>query len=163
MSKPTKVNLKQFKRSLTDQDLQTAKDLYMGFESVSEIARILNVNRTTLQYYVKKSWKAERDMLSSEFISSITSSRAADLASIQGSAIKTLKRCFLNLANRPEPPSTKEATDAMKILENMDRLAKASPDEYPGFEGLNDQDVPELEVVDPFAAINKKDSDDQVS
>lgn len=158
MSKP-KLELKQHKRSLTDETLHRAKELYMGFESVSQIARILDVNRTTIQYYVRKSWKDERDLLSSEFISSITSSRASDLVSIQGSAIKTLKKCLLNMANRAEPPSTKEALDAVKILESMDKLARANPDEYNGYEGLQENELVDLEVVDPFSAISNEEEE----
>ena len=155
-----KLELKQHKRSMTDEQLHRAKELYMGFESVSEIARILEVNRTTVQYYVRKSWKEERDLLSSEFISSITSSRAADLASIQGSAIKTLKRCLMNIANRAEAPSTREAMDAAKILESMDKLAKASPDEYTSYGSVSEEDMVDLEIVDPFSAINQDEEEE---
>lgn len=158
--KAVPLNLKQHKRSISDDLLHRAKQLYMGFESVSEIARTLEVNRTTLQYYVRKSWKEERDLLSSEFISSITSSRAEELASIQGSSIKILKRSLMHMANRPEPPSTKEALDAMKILESMDKLAKSNPDEYASFEGNIDDETIDLEVVDPFQALKENEEND---
>lgn len=145
------LNLAQYKRSLSDDTLLRAKQLYMGFESVTEIAKILEVNRTTIQYYVRKAWKEERDVLSSEFISSITSSRAEELASIQGSSLKILKRSLLYLSNRKMPPSTKEALDAVKILESMDKLAKASPEEYKTYQGNIDDEVIDMEVIDPFS------------
>jgi len=154
------LSLSDYKRSIPDDVLLRAKQLYMGFESVSEIARILEINRTTLQYYVRKDWKDERNLLSSEFISSITSSRAAELASIQGSSIKILKRSLMHIANRSEPPSTKEGLDAMKILEGMDKLAKANPSEYTAFEGNMDDEVLDLEVVDPFAALEEGEIDE---
>jgi len=155
-----KFELKQHKRSIPDELLVRAKDLYMGFESVSEIARMLEVNRTTLQYYVRKSWKEERDLLSSEFISSITSSRASDLASIQSSSIKILKKSLLNMANRAEPPSSKEALDAVKILESMDKLAKANPDEYPSHGEHGDVETIDLDIVDPFSSLEGESKDD---
>lgn len=161
-----KLNLPKLKRTVPDDLLLRAKQLYMGFKPVSEISRELGIKRTTLQYYCSHWWKKERDLISSEFIASITSSRAEELAAIQGSAIQALRRCLADIATRSVPPTTKEALDAAKILESMDKLAKASPDEYKSvskedYHLESQEEIREVEELDPFSSFNSKGKKDE--
>jgi len=155
-----KKDLKQHKRSIPDDLLYRAKQMYMDFESVTEIARVLDIKRTSLQYYVKQYWKQERSLASSEIISTFASARAKELASIQDSSLKVVDRCLRNLANRAEPPSTKEGVDAMKILTEMDKLAKENPDKYSGYQDESNEDTIDLEVVDPFSVVSDNEEEE---
>lgn len=148
MSKKTSLKLEHRKRSIPDETLERAKAMYMDFLTVSEIARELNVNRTTIQYYVKEYWKDERNIAASDFLSDMAKGRATELSRIQRSSLAVIRRSLSAIAHRAEPPTTKEALDASKILENMDKLAKADPSEY-GYKP--EDDALELDVIDPFA------------
>lgn len=161
--KAVELDLKQHKRSIPEETLLEAKRLYMAFKPISQIARDLEVNRTTIQYYVRKGWKDERDLASSEFISSMASRRAGDLEGIEKNSIKVLARCINHLAKREIPPSTKEGLDALKILQGIDELAKANPEDYQAFTGDADDEIIDMEVVDPFSAIGEEDDEETIN
>jgi len=149
--------LSDFKRSIPDDVLMQAKEKYMAHESVSQIARDLEVNRTTLQYYVRKDWKPERDLISKDIVSSLNSGRLSDLLKTKDLTMSIVNKALKSVLQRSEPPSTKEALDAFKLYQGVDELAVKAKEEA---ENEIDEDAIDLEVVDPFAMIEEGDLDE---
>lgn len=156
--------MKQQKKKVSDykpttipiESLNTAKKMYMQFIPNTTIAEAIGVNPPALYYYIRKYWKQERDLLSSEFINNLTEARAADLVSIQNSSIVILKKILNYLAKSSAVPNTKEAVDVVKILESIDKLARVNPEEYSSHKAISQEELVELsDVKDIFEIVNK--------
>lgn len=158
MKKKKTKSLPSVQRSIPEYKLDQAKTLYMDYVPVTKIAKQLDIPRTSLNHYIYTYWKPERDIAASDFVSDVAKARIEQLSGIQQSSLKVMRRCLDAITHRAEPPTTKEAVDAMKILEKMDILAKGNPDDY-GYKP--EDDALELEIVDPFAKepLNDKEDD----
>lgn len=119
-------------KSPTKAQLTKAKNLYMLYNSVSEVAKQTKLARSTVTYHVKKDdgWEFERNLLRAELLNKVQASRSADFAAMTSSTINVLKRALATLEAREEPPSVSEAKGAasiLDILDKIDRLDQGSP------------------------------------
>jgi len=102
--------------------LETAKSMFLDNIPVTEISKEMSIPRATIQYYVKKYWRSERDMKNSRLLKDISRGRIEDLNIMQGTALKVLNRTLSALANRHKEPSTQEAMHVTKILETIHKI-----------------------------------------
>jgi len=144
--------MKQWKRKYSDEELEIARQMYMNFDSVSMIARECGMSRGAVQHYERTYWKAEREELSSDLMNAIGAEKRQELGKITKETLKVLGRALEYLGKRKEPPSTKEALDAAKILQVMDKLVGVETKEQEEEEYI---DVTDLGSLDPFNS-NKK-------
>ena len=109
---------------LTPTEQEVAKQRYMEYQSVASIAEELNVSRTTLQYHVKTYWEQERELLKAELFSRFTATKRSKFIEMSESSINIISKALKALAHRGEPPTTREAKDAVNILEALDKITR---------------------------------------
>lgn len=100
-----------------------ARQLYMDFIPVSDIALKLNVPRTTIQNYVNKEWRAERIIFSNELLSEIADNKKAMLTKVAGKSVDLIIKA-LNDLSKKESLSAFEANVLANLFEKLDRILK---------------------------------------
>lgn len=89
-------------------DLKTAKELYMVFKPMTDIAKDLNIPYKTLVWHSAK-WRDERNLLRNELLRELTENKKTVLTSLVGNSLECVDRAILDLRNRKSPPTIKEA------------------------------------------------------
>lgn len=141
---------------LNDKEKELAKKCFMEYQSVASIAEELNVARTTIQYHANTHWMPEREMLRAELFSNFTASKKSNFIQMSEHSIKIINKALSHLSNRDEPPSAREAKDAVAILESLDkitRLDEGSPTDITGEKVMDLKDINKITSLVPF---NKK-------
>lgn len=141
--------------------LEQAKDRYMKYESIAALAKEYNLPRTTLQNYVNKEWKAERELIRAELFEDVSRAKKVQFVKLTENAITILSRSLENLVKNKVDISMKEAKDVASIMESLDkitRLDENKPTEIHSQERV----VTVLELreklnVDPFFTMEDKD------
>ena len=104
--------------------LAQAKERYMNYESGASIANDLGINRLTLQNYITKDWKVEREVTKSEMFADLAKSKRSAFAKITESALTILAKSLEHMAKSSEAPTTKEARDVAAIMESLDKITR---------------------------------------
>lgn len=148
--------------------LEIAKNKYLEYEAVSDIAKDLNVPRLALQYHVTEKWKEERQLMENEVLREIGLTRATKLNLLVKDNLEILAKAVRALKNRDTPPTLKEAQAAANIFESIDkimRLDKGNPTEILAetkpitiVELRN-----EVDSIDPFYEADIKEITDEIS
>lgn len=112
------------RRTITDSQLEVAKERYLNYESIAQIAKDLGINRISLQNYVNKGWRSERDLLRAELFQDLSSSKKASFVKLTQGALQVLARAMDTLAKRSEPPTMREAKDAASVMEALDKITR---------------------------------------
>ena len=149
------AKMKQWKRKFSDEELEIARQMYMNFDSVTLIARECGMSRGAVQHYERTYWKAEREEMSSDLMNAIGAEKRQELGKITKETLKVLGRALEYLGKRKEPPSTKEALDAAKILQVMDKLVGVKEEETDEEEYI---DVTDMSSLDPFNNSKKEEN-----
>lgn len=139
------ASLKKRKRKYSDEELEICRQMYMEFTPLSHIAKEMGIPRATLQNYERTLWKPERDSFSREMLSNMSAARRGSISGISNAAMKVMERALEGLAKSKKPPTVREALDAAKVVAELDKLAKLDN------EVIEDDDVIEIDVTDPFA------------
>jgi len=146
-------------KKLSKDNLELARAMYLSYESVTDIAASLKIDRSALSYHVnEKGWKDERDLLENEMIAAFGAARASKLNLLSKHSTDIIVKALQNLKNRDKPPTMMEARAAVNIFESLDkimRLDKGTPTDIIG--ETKPMTIIELkeqfEAIDPF---NKK-------
>lgn len=144
---------------LTKKEQEEAKESYMAYQSIQSIASKLNVARTTVSYHASKYWDVEREMNRVELYNQFSKTKKAHFVNMSENAIKIITKSLQYLAERSEPPSTKEAKEATVILESLDkitRLDEGKPTEISEEKVMNLSDIADIASLVPFNSKNKK-------
>lgn len=152
--------------SWSDEDLAIAKSLYMDFMTTVEIAKETGIPRTTIQYHVGQYWKQERAMLSTELVREWADANRPEMSKITRTSVKIMDRALTHLSKRREPPTMKEAIDAAKVFETMDKIARLDKAEGESevVEQVNSSELIErLKSADPFFENKEGEDDDKKS
>jgi epoxyqueuosine reductase QueG len=125
-------NLVRGKETFSQEILEEAKELFMTNMGITEIARHLNIPRTTLQYYQNKSkWKEEREQLHIEEFSEFMNTRQSDVTHITRDALSVMKRGLNYLNQRTAPPTIDEVGKAAKAMETLAKISRDTKKEDP--------------------------------
>lgn len=139
--------------------LEKAKERYMEYDQISNISRDLNIPRTSLQNYVNKEWKAERELARSELFQELSKAKKAHFVKLTQSAIVVLARALDAVATQQTPPTVKEAKDVAAVMEALDKITRlddASPTEIISQEKvITIVDLKEKLRVDPFLTFDE--------
>lgn len=112
-------------KELIDKDkLAIAKDRYMKYESVASIAKDLGLVRTSVQNWVNKEWKAERELARAELFEDVAKAKKVQFVKLTESAIVVLSRALESLAKSEENISMREARDVAAIMESLDKITR---------------------------------------
>ena len=104
-------------------DLKTAKELYMVFKPMTDIAKDLNIPYKTLVWHSAK-WKDERNLLRNELLLELTENKKTVLTSLVGNSLECVDRAILDLRNRKSPPTIKEARMLTHIVSEIDKILR---------------------------------------
>lgn len=108
------------KRSKIDpKTLNRAKGMYLAGTPVLQIAKELDVPRSTINHYIKKSWAEERALRSTQLLETVSNLHATTITTMTKDALIAAQRAITHLSVRPEPPSSKEAVDMVNILDKI--------------------------------------------
>ncbi len=143
--------------------LAIAKDRYMKYESVSAIAKDLGIVRTSLQNWVNKEWKAERELARSEMFEDIAKFKKVQFVKLTESAITVLSRALENVVKNKEDITMREARDVAAIMESLDKITRLDDNKpteiYSQEKVVTVMDLREKLKVDPFITLDKGEYD----
>lgn len=135
----------------------------MKYESVSSIAKDLGIVRTSLQNWVNKEWKAEREMARAEMFEDVAKFKKVQFVKLTENAIAVLSRALENVAKNKEEITMREARDVAAIMESLDKITRLD-DNKPTEIHSQEQVITVLELkerlkVDPFISLDKGEYD----
>lgn len=151
--------------------LESAKTLYMGYTTLSEITKQSKVPRSALLYYIPK-WREERERMKSEVIDALTDSKRDLMYSIAKSGLEILNKSMIELSKSTRTLTPREMTGIAAIIDNLDKITKLDEGKPTQITGelkpanviemrkllLNDPFLSEIdyvEVVDPMLPVPK--------
>lgn len=108
-------------------DLKTAKELFMVFKPLTDIAQDLNIPYKTLVYHTSK-WKEERGLLRNEILKELSENKKTILSSLVGNSLECVDRAIMDLRNRDNPPSISEARMLTNIISEIDKILRLDDD-----------------------------------
>ena len=156
MTQKKKLNIKQ---------LDSIKEQYMAYKSISELATAYDVTRNTITYHINYgSWKAERKLKENELFASFDDGKKVDFVEMTNSTVQIMSRALKHLATRHEPPTMSEASrtaDILKTLDNILRLDEGKPTDIveSSEKPISETDLREKLKADPFSKTNKEEKD----
>jgi hypothetical protein len=143
-------------KRLSKEQLSHAKRMFMNYESITQIAKSMEVARSSIQYHVKNSWDAEREMNKAELFHQLASTKKVHFTNISDAALKIMTRAIEDTANRSGEITLREAQTAAAILETIDKITRL--DEGTPTDIISNQEKPMTIVevqkkiaLDPFA------------
>lgn len=108
-------------------ELTAAKEMFMAFRPVKEIAEATGINYRSLLYHTNK-WKDERNLVRNELLKELTENKKAVLVSLTGNSLSCIDRAIEDLKNRPNPPSIHEARMLTNIVSEIDKIIRLDDD-----------------------------------
>ena len=146
-------------KDLSEKEQADAKSRFMEYDNIKDIAKDLNVPRTTLNYHANTYWSPEREMLKAELYTKFSSTKRTNFIKMSQSAMKIITKSLDNLVNRNEAPTTREAKDAVTILESLDKITRlddGSPTEITGEKVMEYKDIKAIANLIPFKTKDKE-------
>lgn len=141
-------------KDLDEKDWEFVRKQYMEYTSIRAIADELNVDNSSLWLRIKNNgWKAERDMMKAELFKTFSESKRKNFVKMSEASIKIISKSLEHLANRGEPPTTREAKDATVILEALDKITRlddGKPTEITEEKVVDFQELEEVLALSPF-------------
>jgi len=104
--------------------LESAKERYMNYENTAGIARSLGVAKSTLQGYVNKEWRAERELTKSEMFEDVAKFKKVQFVKLTENTIIILSRALENLVQNKQNITMREARDVASIMESLDKITR---------------------------------------
>lgn len=150
---------------LNKDQLSRARALYFDDNSITGIAKTLQVPRTSIQYYVNKEWKAERRAAASELMRNLADAKKKDIAAIYKNSLTALSKSIEFMAKQPHI-SIQEAKGITSVLDTIDKITRLDDGSATDItetvqpktlEELRD----ELKAIDPFDAISSGEQNEE--
>lgn len=129
------------------------KQEYLEGSSVSSLAAKYGVPRTSISYHANKKWKKELELARAELFSHFSSSKKANFIKMSESAMKVMARSLEELADRPMPPTIREAKDAAVIMESLDKITRlddGNPTDIIAEKPISIKEIKQKLALDPF-------------
>lgn len=141
-------------KDLTPTQQKEIKQKYLEYLPVAQIAEQYDLPRSSLDYHAKTHWSEERQLLKNELYATFSSNKRVKFIELSTSALQVITRSLDYLAKREVPPTVREAVDAMKILDNLDkiqRLDDGDPTTISAEKPLSIKEIKaQLKSADPF-------------
>ena len=152
-------------KRLSDAKLKKIREDYMNYVPVSVIAERHGVARSTVIHHAGKKWADERGLLKAELYRNLSDSKQVDFNEITNNSITILKRSLAQLSVRSEAPTLKEALDASKILDILDKITRLDEGSPTDIISNHDKPITIVELqkkisIDPFAIEHKEEEED---
>lgn len=108
---------------MSEEELARAKELYMEYIPVVEIARRLKLGRSSLQYYVNKTWRAEREIFSTSLLSEIADNKRAQITQVAATSIDLIIKALGDLGKK-DTLTAFDANTLCNVYEKLDKILK---------------------------------------
>ncbi len=103
--------------------LAKAKDLYMAYKPVPEIAQSTGVNIKSVEYHAR-TWRIERVAKKNEFFEYVAENKKGLLLGITDNALNIISNGLKELARSGEALTVKDIRYVTEILESIDKIVK---------------------------------------
>lgn len=103
--------------------LAVAKQLYMNFRPVVDIAEETGLNARSIRYHVDNYWAKERSLEKEKFFEYITENKKHQLVNITDRALTIIENSLRDMASKPVI-KIQDARMVADILEKIDRILK---------------------------------------
>lgn len=159
-------NNNQNQNNLPPDILAKAKDMYMEGEKVVNIAKELDISRSSIQYHVSSSWKEERELKEASMLAVMAKASSNQLIKLMDSSLKLVQDAIDGASSRGSHLSLEETKDVVSILKTLAQIAAIGDKNKGGINinvnngevtknGSNDNKAPktidtDFRVVDPF-------------
>jgi len=104
-------------------DLTAAKEMFMAFKAMKDIAEQCSIPYRTLLYHSKK-WEGERDLFRKVILKDLAENKKALLVSLTGNSLDCIDRAIQTLKERAKPPTIQEARNLTNIVSEIDRILR---------------------------------------
>lgn len=104
-------------------DLTTAKQMFMDFKPLKEIAKTLGIKYRTLVYH-KNKWEEERNLVRKEILRDLADNKRAILVNLTSNSLDCVDRAIEDLKKRDKPPTIHEARLLTNIISEIDRIIR---------------------------------------
>jgi hypothetical protein len=104
-------------------DLIEAKEMFLSFKAIKDIAEYCSIPYRTLLYHSKK-WEGERYMLRKVILKDLAENKKAVLVSLTGNSLDCIDRAIRTLKERSKPPTVMEARNLTTIVSEIDRILR---------------------------------------
>ena len=108
----------------TEDQLESARSLYMEFKSPREISKITGIKYRTILYHAKTNWVGDRDVLRHEILKEISENKKAILSSLTSNSLECVDRAIATLRRRETPPTIAEARMLTNIISEIDKILR---------------------------------------
>jgi len=108
---------------ISDEKLAQAKDMYMKYVSVTEIASRLGLKRGSLKYHTGK-WKSERVLRANETLSEFSDSKIALMANTFSDSFSAIQKWVAHKSKDPAELKPHEVKAMMSIITEMDKITR---------------------------------------
>jgi len=138
---------------LPEDKQEEVKQRYLQGDSITSLAQIYGVARTSLSYHANRNWKKELELQRAELFSHFSNSKKSNFIKMSESAIRVMTRALEDMADRPMPPSIREAKDAAVILESLDKITRlddGNPTDIIAEKPISISEIKKKLALDPF-------------
>lgn len=111
-------------KKLTDEQLVYAKQQYMNYRSVSDIAREMGINRGTLQHWVNEYWKGERVLRRNELAAEFSEAKGAIMTSTFSCSFKGVQAWVQRVTDPNYDMKPHEVKTLMSVITEMDKIMR---------------------------------------
>jgi len=109
---------------LTPKQLEGAKEMYLSYHSVTEIASKYSLARTSVSYHANKYWKVDRELAKAELFQHFTSTKKAHFTRMSENAMKIIDKSLANMASKAEGATPAELGKIAQVLESLDKITR---------------------------------------
>jgi DNA-directed RNA polymerase subunit F len=108
----------------TDEQLNTAKKLYMAYKPLKDIVEITGIKKPSISYHIQNKWLKEREDSKSELLKTFTERKKSLMASIASNGLEILAKAMESLKNVDRPLSAAEIKSISTIVSELDKISK---------------------------------------
>jgi predicted DNA-binding protein YlxM (UPF0122 family) len=139
---------------LSENDMELAREMYLEYIPISQIADKFKVGRTTISYHANKYWKVDREMRKAELYAQFTDAKRVNFTKMSEAAISIITKSLVELSTRNRAPTVQEAKMATQILESLDKITRlddGNPTDIVAEKPASITDIKKKIMLDPFA------------
>lgn len=135
--------------------IELARDLYLQFTPVTEIAKRTGMDRSVLYYYINKLWSMERAEQSIEAISNIKEGKDPKLVSIIDSGLNIIRNNLKHLELSKKELSIQEIKIVSTVMSEVDKVRKLDQKKATSISATEEPEERKenKDVTDPFAEV----------
>jgi len=114
------------RRKVNDEQLALAKQLYMDYKPLSEIASACGLKISGVRYYIDKKdgWRSERILRSQELASSYSEAKIKQMNSTFSNCFSSIETWVREKARNPKELKPFEVKTMMSIIQEMDKISR---------------------------------------